>query len=50
MEVSYGGEQYSSFADGTPTEINMNLVFRETEIITKNMLKGEGNTSKSGGY
>ena len=44
MEITYGGDQYSSFADGSPTEINMTLVFRETEIITKKML------SEGGGY
>lgn len=38
MEVTYGGEQFSSFRDGSPTEINLKLVFRETEIITKKML------------
>lgn len=42
MDVSFGGEQYSSFADGTPTEVNMSLVFRETEIITKKMLENGG--------
>lgn len=45
MEVSYGGEQFSTFADGSPTEINMSLIFRETEIITKKMLaeqEGQG--------
>jgi hypothetical protein len=42
MDVSFGGEQYSSFADGTPTEVNMTLVFRETEIITKKMLENGG--------
>jgi hypothetical protein len=38
MEVSYGGEQFSTFVDGNPTEITMSLIFRETEILTKNML------------
>lgn len=42
MEVSFGGDQYSTFADGTPTEVNMSLVFRETEIITKKMLEKGG--------
>jgi hypothetical protein len=40
MDVSYGGEQFSSFKDGTPTEINMSLTFRELEILTKNMVQG----------
>lgn len=39
MEVSYGGEQFSSFSDGKPTEINMSLQFRETEILTKQQIK-----------
>lgn len=39
MDVSYGGEQFSSFRDGSPTEINMSLTFRELEILTKNMIE-----------
>lgn len=39
MEVNYGGEQFSSFKDGEPTEINMSLTFRETEILTKDMIE-----------
>lgn len=39
MDVSYGGEQFSSFRGGEPTEINMSLTFRETEILTKNMIE-----------
>ncbi len=39
MDVNYGGEQYSSFTDGKPTEINLSLVFRETEILTKQQVK-----------
>jgi hypothetical protein len=38
MDVNYGGEQFSSFRDGSPTEINMSLTFRELEIITKKMI------------
>lgn len=38
MEVNYGGEQFSSFVDGKPTEINLSLVFRETEILTKQQI------------
>jgi hypothetical protein len=38
MEVSYGGEQFSSFEDGNPTEVNMTLTFRELEILTKKMI------------
>lgn len=39
MEVSYGGETFSSFKDGSPTEINMSLTFSETEILTKKMIE-----------
>lgn len=39
MDVSYGGEQFSSFRDGKPTEINVSLTFRETEILTKQQIK-----------
>jgi len=39
MDVSYGGEQFSSFVDGKPTEVNMTLTFRETEILTKKQIK-----------
>lgn len=39
MDVSYGGEQFSSFKDGAPTEINLSLTFSETEILTKKMIE-----------
>jgi hypothetical protein len=39
MDVTYGGEQFSSFYDGKPTEINVTLTFRETEILTKEQIK-----------
>lgn len=35
MQVDYGGEQFSSFKDGSPGEVNLSLTFRETEILTK---------------
>lgn len=38
MDVTYGGEQFSSFRDGSPTEINMSLTFRELEVLTKSMI------------
>lgn len=38
-EVSYGGEGFSTFIDGNPVEITMRLIFRETEILTKQMLQ-----------
>lgn len=39
MDVTYGGEQFSSFRDGIPTEVNMTLTFRETEILTKKQIR-----------
>ena len=39
MEVTFGGEQFSSFKDGTPTEVNMSLTFRELEILTRASIK-----------
>lgn len=38
MDVSYGGEQFSSFRNGEPTEINVSLTFRELEVLTKKMI------------
>lgn len=35
LQVDYGGEQFSSFRDGAPGEVNLSLTFRETEILTK---------------
>lgn len=36
MKVDYGGsQQFTSFADGSPTEINMSLQFIEKEVLTK---------------
>jgi hypothetical protein len=36
MKVDYGGsQQFSSFADGSPTEINLSLSFVEKEVLTK---------------
>jgi hypothetical protein len=42
MHVQYGPqEQFSSFADGAPTEISLHLVFQELETLTKErILKG----------
>ena len=39
MVVDYGGEQFASFADGSPTEINMTLSFRELELLTKDSIR-----------
>ena len=35
MSVDYGGEVFTSFKDGAPSEVNLNLSFKETEILTK---------------
>lgn len=43
MEVTYGGEQFSTFDDGHPTEVNVSLTFQETEILTRNMIGEAGN-------
>jgi hypothetical protein len=40
MDVTYGGDQFSAFKDGNPTEVNISLTFRETEILTKKMIDG----------
>ena len=39
LDVNYGGESYSSFKGGNPTEINLSLVFKETEILTKKQIQ-----------
>lgn len=35
MSVTYGDKFFSSFPDGSPTEIKMKLKFREIELLTK---------------
>jgi hypothetical protein len=42
MSVEYGGEQFSSFSNGAPTEINIILSFRELELITKETIRSKG--------
>jgi hypothetical protein len=39
MQVDYGGDQFSTFANGAPVEVNISLTFRETEILTKESFK-----------
>ena len=39
MSVDYGGEQFASFLDGSPTEINITLSFRELELLTKDSIR-----------
>jgi hypothetical protein len=34
LEVEYGGEQFSTFENGAPTEIGLSLTFREIEQVT----------------
>ena len=35
MNVDYGGAGFHTFADGSPTEYEISLVFRELEVMTK---------------
>jgi len=39
LDISYGGDQFSSFADGTPTEIHLSMTFKENEILTRNSIR-----------
>ena len=39
MSVDYGGEQFAGFSDGSPTEINITLSFRELELLTKDSIR-----------
>lgn len=39
LDVSYGGDQFSSFKDGNPTEVNLTMTFRELEILTRQMIR-----------
>lgn len=38
INISYGSDNFSTFADGNPVEIFLELIFRETEVLTKNMM------------
>ena len=38
MDVTYGGEQFAGMKGGVPPEVNLSLTFRETEILTKDMI------------
>jgi len=42
MSVEYGGDQFSTFQNGDPTEINLTLSFRELELITKESIRDRG--------
>lgn len=35
MGVEYGGDIFSTFADGKPVEVNLTLKFKELELLTK---------------
>ena len=38
VDVNYTPTGVSSFADGSPTQITMALSFKETELLTKDMI------------
>jgi hypothetical protein len=42
MQVDYGGEQFSTFSNGAPSEIDMTLTFRELELLTKESIRNQG--------
>ena len=42
MQVEYGGDQFSTFSNGAPVEINMVLSFREQELLTKEAISKYG--------
>lgn len=39
MDVNYGPSEFSTFANGAPTEINLNLAFTEIEVLTRERIK-----------
>jgi hypothetical protein len=39
LDVSYGGDQFSSFADGKPAEIHLSMTFKENEILTRDSIR-----------
>ena len=42
MSIDYGGSQFSSFSDGSPTQISITLSFRELELLTKESIRKKG--------
>jgi hypothetical protein len=42
MQVDYGGEQFSTFEDGAPTEIGLSLTFQELEQMTSEGIEKYG--------
>jgi len=39
MAIDYGGDQFATFADGSPSEINITLSFRELELMTRESIR-----------
>lgn len=39
MGVTYGGDQFSTFDDGAPTEYNLTLTFRELELLDRRRIR-----------
>ena len=39
LEVNYGGDQFSTFKDGKPTEVQLTMTFRELEILTRESVR-----------
>lgn len=39
LSIDYGGDQYATFENGAPVEINMNLKFRELELLDRRRIK-----------
>ena len=35
LQVDFGGDRFSTFDNGAPTEINLTLTFRELELMNK---------------
>ena len=42
MQIDYGGEQFTTFEDGSPVEISLVLTFRELEQMTKEGIEKYG--------
>lgn len=39
MSIDYGGDQYATFENGAPAEVNMTLKFRELELLDRRRIK-----------
>lgn len=39
LDVDYGGENFNSFQDGSPVEVNLSLTFQELEVLTKERME-----------